>query len=169
MAKKNVDVSVLSDSALDDKSSVNPSETSDVIVPVNVSVGVPLCSSKRFLGDVYGDCSAISVSSPVISYPDSVTDQIHALSIADMIRQGQGSVFQEPSDYDLKAGEYDDGSIMPQSMNNLEWADPAQRFETEQRLNDEFAGSISVVPKVSTEDTPIQNTGSLSDNENKGE
>lgn len=168
MAKKNVDVSVLSDSALDDKSNGNPAETSDVIVPVHVSVGVPLCSSKRFLGDNFGDCSAVSVFSPVIIYPDSVTDQIHALSIADMIRQGQGSVVQEPSDYDLKAGEYDDGSVMPESLNNLEWADPAQRFETEQRLNDEFAGSVVPVPKVS-DDTTIQKTSTSSETDNKAE
>lgn len=169
MAKKNVDVSVLSDSALDEKSDVNPAETPDIIVPLHVSVGVPLCSSKRFLSDMFGDCSAVSVSSPVITYPDSVTDQIHALSIADMIRQGQGSVVQEPSDYDLKAGEYDDGSIMPESMNNLEWADPAQRFETEQRLNDEFAGSIVPVPKASDVDTTIQKTSTISETENKTE
>lgn len=141
MAKKNVTVDVLSEVALDVNSDVNPADDGKSIPVRHHSVGVPLCRGVGLFG--FPDSfRSVSVTSPAVEYPDSVTDQIHALSIADMIRQGQGSVTQEPSDYDLKPGERDDGSIEPHSLNELEWADPAQRYETEQRMNEELSKSV---------------------------
>lgn len=144
MAKVNVSTDVLSEAALDDKSAVNPADDGKVIPVRHHSVGVPLCRGVGLFG-FPASLRSVSVTSPVVEYPDSVTDQIHALSIADMIRQGQGSVVQEPTDYDLKPGERDDGSIEPHSLNELEWADPAQRFETEQKMNEEFSKSVITI------------------------
>lgn len=144
MAKVNVTTDVLSEAALDVDSSVNPADDGKVIPVEHYSVGVPLCRGVALFG-FPASLRSVSVTSPAVEYPDSVTDQIHALSIADMIRQGQGSVTQEPTDFDLKPGERDNGSVEPHSLNELEWADPAQRYETEQRLNEDFSKSIITI------------------------
>lgn len=144
MAKKNVTTAVLSEAALDVNSDVNPADDGKVISGRHFSVGVPLCRGVGLFG--FSDSfRSVSVTSSAVEYPDSVTDQIHALSIADMIRQGQGFVIQEPSDYDFKPGERDDGSIEPHSLYELEWADPAQRYETEQKMNAEFSKSVITI------------------------
>lgn len=151
MSKKNVSVDELSNAALDAVSQDNPAETPEADEIVRIGVNNPLCFSGRSFGfDKSYRSVGVSAGAPIV-YPKSKTDQIHALSIADMIRQGQGAVTQEPSDYDLKPGERDNGSIEPHDMSELEWADPAERFETEQKMNEEFVKNIVPVQKVTTQ------------------
>lgn len=84
-----------------------------------------------------------------IQYPVSKTDQLHALSVADMVKNQQGSIFEpDLAQYDLPDG-VDNSSIQPHSLNELEWADPAERYEAEQRLNSEFASSVKAVRRSS--------------------
>lgn len=76
-----------------------------------------------------------------ILYPPSHTDQLHAASLAELVRQGQGTVSEnELTNFDFSDGR-DDGREA-HSMYELEWADPAERYEAEQRVNAAISAEI---------------------------
>lgn len=107
--------------------------------------------SRHFLRCITGclgnkvDPISLAAGSSMISYPANQTDQIHALSVSEMVRNGQGDVRETSAEnFDFQAGERDDGSIMPKSMQELEWADPAEVFEAHQSLDREIKDSITI-------------------------
>lgn len=84
------------------------------------------------------------VSAPVklVAYPPNITDQLNNHSIAEMVRQGQGTVAEEKlENFEFPDGK-DDGSLQGHSMNELEWADPAERYEHEVAVNAEISTAI---------------------------
>ena len=118
MAKKNVTVDDLSTAALDDSSAVNPAETGELRT-IRIS---PVCPLYRFNSDNNCSCNV-----PLTKYPDTQTDQLHALSIADMIKQGQGSVSEfDDTNFDLKPNQKSKPEDFGESLQNTEWADPAE-------------------------------------------
>ena len=97
------------------------------------------------VGNLNSDFSSenISASSSMIDYPANQTDQIHALSVSEMVRNGQGDVRETTlENFDFQAGERDDGSVTPVSMQQLDWADPAEIYEAHHNLDAEIKNSI---------------------------
>ena len=93
------------------------------------------------LGFVRGDFTVVGLQ-PHVDYPPSRTDQVHNVSISDMIKQGQGEISEtDINNFDFKAGEKDDGRDV-KSMQEMEWADPAERFEQEVALHNEITTAI---------------------------
>lgn len=112
------------------------------------------------------------VPSYIISYPPSVTDQLANISLAEMINRGQGDIKEDVLDnFDFRDGK-DDGSLDGHSLYDLEWADPASRFESEievgRKIRSELVSQItprkdeSIVDSKST----TRDTGSSSQSEN---
>lgn len=113
------------------------------------------CITGRFSNKV--DLDSLAVGSSMISYPANKTDQIHALSVSEMVRNGQGDVRETTAEnYDFQAGERDDGSIMPKSMQELEWADPAEVFEAHQSLEKDFKNSITIKVDADKLQPPVE-------------
>lgn len=88
-----------------------------------------------------------------LTYPVNRTDQLHGLSVAEMVRNGQGSVpIDDVSNYDYiderNKPFKDDGSLEVHSMNEIEWADPAEIYERSQALEREIQNSVKVTVKA---------------------
>lgn len=66
-------------------------------------------------------------------YPPNITDQTHALSIAEQVKVGQAQVRNDDfaDDYDFKRGEKDDGR---DAVGVYEYSEPAERFEAERAV-----------------------------------
>lgn len=99
-------------------------------------------------------CTDPRLGATPIEYPPNSADQIHGLSVAEMVRNGQGQVLEEDlSNYDYideKDKPFkDDGSLEVHSMQEVEWADPAEIFEKSQELESDIRNSITV--KVDTD------------------
>lgn len=87
--------------------------------------------------DVVRNCGKFVV------FPPSVTDQLHALTVADMVRQGQGRVEEnELQNWTFQDGK-DDGTLDAHSFQETVWADPAEQYESMQ----EIRNSATVVPR----------------------
>lgn len=88
----------------------------------------PMFRRTRLLYDDYAPYAA----ERIISYPPSVTDQTHALSISEQVKVGQAQVRQDDiaSDYDFKPGEEDDGRSV---IGVYDYSEPAERFEAERQ------------------------------------
>lgn len=86
----------------------------------------PLYRRTRILYDDYAPYAA----ERIVSYPPSVTDQTHALSIAEQVKVGQAQVRQDDiaSDYDFKPGDKDDGRAV---VGVYDYSEPAERYEAE--------------------------------------
>lgn len=79
----------------------------------------------------------------VVVFPPNRTDQMHGATVAQMVKQGQGNVLEEDlNNFDFKAGQKDDGSLKAHSLYEMEWSDPAERYETEQKLHTEIVTAI---------------------------
>lgn len=114
---------------------------SDEVVSDEVSVSFPVCSvscpisrSVRLFGfsDVYS-----RITAPVcrLDYPPNMTDQIHGLSVAQMVNSDSAHSGVIPEDaFDLKAGERLSDSVEVHSMYETDWASPEQIYESEQAL-----------------------------------
>lgn len=108
-----------------------------------------------------------------IVYPPNPADQLHGLSVAEMVRNGQGQLLDDDlSHYDFidqqRENLSDDGSLDVQPMSAVEWADPAEIYEAGVALEKEIRkGVVKVEPKAVTE--PTQNTSISEENntENK--
>lgn len=63
-------------------------------------------------------------------YPPNLTDQTHALSIAEQIKVGQAQIRNDDSfdQYDFKPGQKDDGRT---AVGVYDFSEPAERFEAE--------------------------------------
>lgn len=88
-----------------------------------------------------------------LTYPINRTDQLHGLSVAEMVRNGQSSVpIDDVNNYDYIDERdkpfKDDGSLEVHSMNDIEWADPAEIYERSQVLEKEIQNSVKVTVKV---------------------
>lgn len=93
-----------------------------------------------------------------LTYPVNRTDQLHGLSVAEMVRNGQGSVpIDDVNNYDYiderNKPFKDDGSLEVHSMNDLEWADPAEIYERSQALEKEIQNSVHVTVKPDSQTT----------------
>lgn len=93
-----------------------------------------------------------------LTYPVNRTDQLHGLSVAEMVRNGQGSVpIDDVNNYDYiderNKSFKDDGSLEVHSMNDLEWADPAEIYERSQALEKEIQNSVHVTVKPDSQKT----------------
>lgn len=148
--KKNVSASELAAAAVEGKE--NPAydtKSNPIIVRIGHAPTITDFAKGFGLGS---DTGNVHFHFPFVSYPDSVTDQLHALSISDMIKQGQGSVAeQNPDAYELKPGERFSNDMEVHGLSELEWADPAERFETEQRMNEQFQKTMVVINKSAAE------------------
>lgn len=85
-----------------------------------------------------------------VVYPPNRTDQLHGLSVAEMVRNGQSSVpIDDVNNFDYIDEQNkpfkDDGSLEVHSMNDVEWADPAEIYERSQALEEQIRNSIKVV------------------------
>lgn len=99
-------------------------------------------SSRTYKFDARRGCT-------YVEYPPNCADQIHGLSVAEMVRNGQGQVLEEDlSNYDYldEQGKKfkDDGTLEVHSMQEVEWADPAEIFEQSQKLEKDFQNSITI-------------------------
>lgn len=134
MARKNLVADALSDS---------PDSVPEMVVNKGVCVSPDYCPSSRVYNfDARQGCTRVV-------YPPNTADQIHGLSVAEMVRNGQGQVLEEDlSNYDYldEQGKKfkDDGSLEVHSMQEVEWADPAEIFEQSQNLEKEFQNSITI-------------------------
>lgn len=101
---------------------------SEEVKIINVCLA-PMARRKRMLYDDYEPYFA----ERIVSYPPSVTDQTHALSIAEQVKVGQAQVRNDDilSDYDFAPGVKDDGRA---AVGVFEYSEPAERFEAE-RVN----------------------------------
>lgn len=143
--------SVLAENALDDSAK-----------PVVVEKGK--YDLKPFVIPEVSRGSGTNVPVYIISYPPSVTDQLANLSLAEMINKGQGDIKEDVLDnFDFRDGN-DDGSLEGHALSDLEWADPASRFESEvevgHKIRSELSSQISsrkdeviVDSKTTTQDT----------------
>lgn len=91
-----------------------------------------------------------------LRYPPNRTDQLHGLSVAEMVRNGQGSVpIDDVNNYDYidEQGKKfkDDGTLEVHSMSELEWADPAEIYERSQALESQFQKSVITIQHKSEE------------------
>lgn len=76
-----------------------------------------------------------------VSYPDSLTEQIHSASIAEQIRAGQGNAISteiEKDAYDFPDGR-DDGSL---GLGLYDLSEPADVYEREQRFKSDLSSSL---------------------------
>lgn len=122
----NKKASELADVALNEKKEDKPKKV--ILIPVGSFGHNPF----------YGNSSPFRF----VQYPPSVTDQIHASSIAEMVKQGQGAIGEEDmNNFDFPDGK-DDGKLKGHSLSELEWADPAERYENEAALNAEIGTAI---------------------------
>lgn len=131
-----------------DALSDSPDCVPEMVVNPGFFVSPDYCpSSRAYPFDARQGCTRVV-------YPPNTADQIHGLSVAEMVRNGQGQVLEEDlSNYDYldeKGKKFkDDGSLEVHSMQELEWADPAEIFEQSQNLEKDFQNSITV--KVDTD------------------
>ena len=77
----------------------------------------------------------------VKSYPPNITDQTHALSIAEQVKVGQAQVRNDDvqDEYDFKRGERDDGRS---AVGVYEYSEPAERFEAERVVAFDIQGDL---------------------------
>lgn len=69
----------------------------------------------------------------VVNYPPSVTDQTHAMSLADQVKVGEAQIRDDDNSvYDFKPGEKDDGR---EAVGVYDYSEPAERFEAEQSVH----------------------------------
>lgn len=124
--------------------------TKEVEESVSVSVGVSH-RSRNLNYFVAVPSGAACYQSPIqLKYPPSVTDQLHAASVAQMVRNGQGAVAEDSTDnFDFVDGK-DDGSLEGHSLYETEWADPAEQFESMSRI---VRGASRAAPQ-SVEEAP---------------
>ena len=133
---------------IDDALSDSPESVPEMVQNEPVIVQPDYCpSSRKYLFDARKGCTQVK-------YPANTADQIHGLSVAEMVRNGQGQVLEEDlSNYDYidesNKKFKDDGSLEVHSMQEIEWADPAEIFEKSQELEKDFQNSITV--KVDTD------------------
>lgn len=130
MSKK-TDVEKLVESALNEDVK-NPFDGPVVRVPVSPHRSRPGAYAAAMLAlDSVPEVIATPVFVP--DYPPTQTDQTHGLSLAQMVAQGQGSV----AEADVNMFDFPDGKDLGDdytvpTMQQLEWADPAERYEAEQ-------------------------------------
>lgn len=127
------------------KSTATPAELAEVAIDAKkknpIDDKVKLIRQESPLGFCRGDVVVVGLH-PHVDYPPSRTDQVHNVSISDMIKQGQGEISEtDINNFDIKAGEKDDGREV-KSMQEMEWADPAERFEAEVALHNEITTAI---------------------------
>lgn len=110
------------------------------------------------LGDVEAE-KEIVVTTEVVPFEPGVTrvvyspnrtDQLHGLSVAEMVRNGQSALpIDDVNNFDyideVNKPFKDDGSLEIHSMNDVEWADPAEIYERSQALEENIRNSIKVV------------------------
>lgn len=103
--------------------------------------------------------------SPVIksvAFPLSRTDQIHNVSVSEMVRRGTGQVKEtEVSNFDFPDGK-DDGTLEPVGLQSFDWADPAERFEKEMSLRAAMSPFVRQKSSTSSSQNKVD-TGSSSD------
>lgn len=129
MAKSKATTKELAESAIDKKKG-NP-----------IDDKVTLIRQLSPLGFNRADVVVVGLH-PHVDYPPSKTDQVHNVSISEMIKQGQGEVSEtDINNFDIKADEKDDGRDV-RSMQEMEWADPAERFEQEIALHNEITTAL---------------------------
>lgn len=135
MATKKVDANVstdtLADIALDDTKEMPAVD----VFSGAVGMVAPVINHTRYYGYSLSNVPLAPVDCSV-TYPENKTDQLHALSVSEMIRQGQGAVMADPDNFDANLpGD-------PKSLYETDWADPAERYESEVALNEQFVKSI---------------------------
>lgn len=109
-------------------------ENDEVVVSFASAFSCPIARSSRLFGfpDFYTSVRADTVR---IDYPPNMTDQIHGLSIAQMVNSDSAHSGVIPEDaYDLKVGEHLSDSVEVHSMYETDWASPEQIYESEQAL-----------------------------------
>lgn len=172
MAKKNLNVTVdsLSDNALTDSEPV-------VCETVSDSVDLKL-SDLKFLSEQYSNMKPLKVSLgkrfsnfprlasagsvdgffvPLTLYPDSVTDQVHALSLSEQVRKGSGESLSEDLDkdsFDFPDG-VDDGS---EAHGIFELSNRVDAWIAEQNLSDELKFSFRSQVLQRTADKAMKST-----------
>lgn len=149
MSRKKIVADALSDS---------PDSVPELVVNPGVFVLPDYCAVSRLYSfDARKGCTHVV-------YPPNCADQLHGLSVAEMVRNGQGQVLEEDlSNYDYidEQGKKfkDDGSLEVHSMQEIEWADPAEIFEKSQEMESDFKNSITIKPAPSTPEKPTEDLG----------
>ena len=148
--------SKLADMAVSD----NEAPKEEVFTFPAVIVRIPVSRRCKF-------CSADGATP--IEYPPNPADQLHGLSVAEMVRNGQGQLLDDDlSHYDFidqqRENLSDDGSLDVKPMSAVEWADPAEIYEAGVALEKEIRkGVTKIEPKAATE--PKQNTSNSDKND----
>lgn len=106
------------------------------------------------------------VDSPVcyVKYPDTLTDQTHALTLAQQVRRGQGDAEKpDPSQFDFPDGK-DDGSV---AHGLFEFSNRVDQWIAEQGLADElresFRSQVLNNLRIQSEKSKIQSSEKVSD------
>lgn len=101
---------------------------------ISIRIGVRGLDVRRPLGNVSVD--SLDRYRPVmrgsiINFPENRTDQSHALSIAELVKRGQGqTVDVHESDFDFPDGRDSGLNVNPL----VSWNDPAENYEHEQTI-----------------------------------
>lgn len=128
-------VKELVDNALDDVKEKDAIEENVVFTPLEVLVPR---YTRYFLGTP-GSRLYVSANSPFLDFPDTLTDQTHALTIAEQVRRGQGDADKpDPNAYDFPDGK-DDGS---DAHGIFEFSERVDQWIAEQNLSDELRQSF---------------------------
>lgn len=144
MAKKNetVDTQEIAEKILEKETAKNEPTVLTVCLPI---------TSVNTLRPIYGWAdTCFGVSQGITRYPPNRTDQLHRATIGDMIRQGQGEVKEDDlNNFDYPVHVVDgkpvatpDRGEKGHGLYDLEWADPAQRYESERRVHTEIVTAI---------------------------
>lgn len=158
----------MSDKKLADVALSDVEVKNDEIVVSSVSSSFyPVARSSRLFGfpDFYTSIKADIVR---IDYPPNMTDQIHGLSIAQMVNSDSAHSGDIPEDaFDLKAGEHLSDSAEAHSMYETDWASPEQIYESEQALvktiQSEDASYKAQAKRRDSDDSAVGSDSSVSD------
>lgn len=114
-------------------------------------VSLKVKGTVNMLRSYYGYGDKIVILTPPRSvFPPNKTDQLHGATIADLVSQGQGHVEEtELSNFDYpvkivdgKPVETPDRGEKAHGPRSLEWADPAERYESELAVHNEIVTGI---------------------------